>query len=242
MRVRAPAAVTRMFGASAPARRWLEAGKTKVHYNGVAVGTVSAIRLSDDHQRVVTTVEMSPGTEDFLVEDTQFWVVTPRVSGANITGLGTLISGAYIGMEIGGCRKRVREFQGLDTPPVVESKVPGRSFALEAFGVAEHDRDRRSLRHDLRRRHPEDGGGQREREAAIERVFGVLPELVIAARASGGASGIDLRQSLQEVAVRADDEPIVGERVVVHGGSRVLASQYAGTTSCHSTPTERSGA
>ena len=44
---------------------------------------------------------MAPKTEEFLVEDTQFWVVRPRISGANVTGLGTLISGAYIGMEIG---------------------------------------------------------------------------------------------------------------------------------------------
>ena len=79
----------------------LEAGKTKIHYNGVDVGTVTTIRLSDDHQRVIATAQMAPKTEDFLVDDTQFWVVRPRISGANVTGLGTLISGAYIGMEIG---------------------------------------------------------------------------------------------------------------------------------------------
>ena len=79
----------------------LEAGKTKIHYNGVDVGTITAIRLSDDHHRVIATAQMAPHTEDFLVEDTQFWVVKPRISGANISGLGTLISGSYIGMEIG---------------------------------------------------------------------------------------------------------------------------------------------
>ena len=49
---------------------------------------------------------MTPKTEDFLVKDTQFWVVRPRISGANVTGLGTLISGAYIGLEIGARRSR----------------------------------------------------------------------------------------------------------------------------------------
>src|SRR6266576_1930103 len=59
----------------------LEAGKTKIHYNGVDVGTLTAIRLSDDHQRVIATAQMAPKTESFLVDDTKFWVVTPRIAG-----------------------------------------------------------------------------------------------------------------------------------------------------------------
>src|SRR5580658_1223526 len=45
----------------------LEAGKTKVHYNGVDIGTVSTIELSPDHQRVILTAQMAPKTETFLV-------------------------------------------------------------------------------------------------------------------------------------------------------------------------------
>src|SRR5882762_6335746 len=71
----------------------LEAGKTKIHYNGVDVGTLTTIRLSDDHQHVITTAQMAPKTEGLLAADTKFWVVRPRISGANISGLGTLISG-----------------------------------------------------------------------------------------------------------------------------------------------------
>src|SRR5947209_7622114 len=63
----------------------LEAGKTKIHYNGVDVGTISAIRLSDDHRSVIASAQMEPHTEDFLVDDTHFWVVKPRISGANIS-------------------------------------------------------------------------------------------------------------------------------------------------------------
>ena len=109
----------------------LEAGKTKVHYNGVEVGTMTAIRLSDDHQRVISTVQMATKTEDFLVEDTRFWVVRPRISGANVTGLGTLISGAYIGMEIGSSRAHKRDFVALTAAPVVTGNVPGRYFVLK---------------------------------------------------------------------------------------------------------------
>ncbi len=110
----------------------LEAGKTKVHYNGVDIGTVTAIRLSQDHQRVIITIQMAPRTEAFLVEDTRFWVVRPRISGANVTGLGTLISGAYIGMEIGSSKQGRRHFEGLETQPVITGGEAGRFFVLKA--------------------------------------------------------------------------------------------------------------
>jgi paraquat-inducible protein B len=109
----------------------LEAGKTKIRYNGVDVGTVTEIRLSDDHRRVVTTAQMAPDTEGFLAKDTKFWVVRPRISGANVTGLGTLISGAYIGLEIGTASEHARGFVALETPPVVTGQVPGRIFVLK---------------------------------------------------------------------------------------------------------------
>lgn len=110
----------------------LDAGKTKVHYNGVDIGTLTTIRLSKDHQRAIATLEMAPKTESFLVEDTNFWVVSPRISGANVSGLGTLISGAYIGMEIGSSHKTRRDFVALETPPVVTSEVAGRFFMLKS--------------------------------------------------------------------------------------------------------------
>src|SRR5579863_7655981 len=109
----------------------LEAGKTKIHYNGVDIGTVTTIELSKDHQRVIMTAQMAPKTESFLVADTKFWVVRPRISGANVTGLGTLISGAYIGVEIGTSNEDRRDFVTLETPPVITGDIPGRFFVLK---------------------------------------------------------------------------------------------------------------
>jgi paraquat-inducible protein B len=109
----------------------LEAGKTKIHYNGVDIGTVTAIRLSEDHLRAITTAQMAPKTQGFLVEDTKFWVVRPRISGANVTGLGTLISGAYIGMEIGSSKESKSDFVALETPPVITGEISGRFFTLK---------------------------------------------------------------------------------------------------------------
>jgi paraquat-inducible protein B len=117
----------------------LDAGKTKIRYNGVEIGTVTAIRLSDDHQHVITTAQMAPATEGFLAADTKFWVVRPRISGANVTGLGTLISGAYIGLEIGQSKEHVHDFVALETQPVVTGELPGRLFVLKTASLGSLD-------------------------------------------------------------------------------------------------------
>ena len=117
----------------------LEAGKTKIRYNGVDIGGITMIRLSDDRQGVIATAQMAPKTEEFLVEDTKVWVVRPRISGATVSGLGTLISGAYIGMEIGHSRKKQRDFVALAAPPVVTGDVPGRFFVLETPNLGSLD-------------------------------------------------------------------------------------------------------
>ncbi len=117
----------------------LEAGKTKIHYNGVDIGTVKTIELSEDHRHAILTAQMAPKTEAFLVADTKFWVVRPRISGANITGLGTLISGAYIGVEIGSSKEERRDFVALETPPVITGETPGRFFVLKTSDLGSID-------------------------------------------------------------------------------------------------------
>ena len=108
----------------------LEAGKTKIRYQGLDVGTITDIRLSPDHQSVVATAKMNPGTENFFVEDTTFWVVSAQISGANISGLTTLISGAYVGMEIGKSLVHTRKFIALDEQPMEAGGVQGHFYTL----------------------------------------------------------------------------------------------------------------
>src|SRR5258705_956625 len=79
----------------------LEANKTKIEYDGLEIGKLTSIKLADDHKHVIATAAMHPKTKDFLVKDLKFWVVKARMSGLNITGLGTLISGNYIGVQLG---------------------------------------------------------------------------------------------------------------------------------------------
>jgi len=108
----------------------LEAGKTRIKYKSVDVGVVESIELTRDRSTVVVQARLEKYAEDYLVEDSRFWVVRARITGANVQGLGTLLSGAYIGMDVGRSTQGTRIFTGLEEPPIVTTDVPGRHFVL----------------------------------------------------------------------------------------------------------------
>lgn len=117
----------------------LEAGRTEVRYKEVAVGRVTRVRLSQDRQRVLVDVRLDKAAAGIAVQDTRFWVVRPRVSTGGISGLGTLLSGAYIGVDAGVSSERLRHFVGLDAEPFVLRSEGGRSFVLQAADLGSLD-------------------------------------------------------------------------------------------------------
>lgn len=110
----------------------LEAGKTKIKFKDVEIGKVESIVLSEDAARVMVTAKMVKGSEPFLTDQTKFWVVRPRISGGSVSGLSTVLSGAYIGIDGSRQGTPARHFTGLEIPPVVTLGQPGRHFVLRA--------------------------------------------------------------------------------------------------------------
>lgn len=110
----------------------IEAGKTKIKYKSVDVGIVESIELSRDRSKVLIHARMEKYAAGYLVEDSRFWVVRPRIVGANVQGLDTLLSGSFIGMEVGTSPTERREFTGLAEQPVVTADDPGRHFILKS--------------------------------------------------------------------------------------------------------------
>lgn len=117
----------------------LEAGKTKVKYKDVEVGLVKNITISEDITQVIATVELRKEVTPYLVEDTKFWVVRPRISGGGISGLGTLMGGSYIGVDVGRSKQPQRAFTGLEVAPVVAMDVPGSRFQLHSTDIGSLD-------------------------------------------------------------------------------------------------------
>jgi paraquat-inducible protein B len=110
----------------------LEAGKTFIKYKDVNIGQVTAVKLSSDHSKVEVTAKIDKSATDLMVEGAKFWVVEPRVTLSGISGLGTLLSGNYIGFEVGKSNKQQRKFTGTEVPPIISSGQPGRQFVLKA--------------------------------------------------------------------------------------------------------------
>jgi paraquat-inducible protein B len=110
----------------------VEAGKTRIKYKDVDVGKVRSIQLSEDLTHVTVTADMVPEVSDYLTGSTRFWIVRARVTASQISGLGTLFSGVYIGIDPGKEGQPARHFEGLESPPVVTMDMPGRHFNLRA--------------------------------------------------------------------------------------------------------------
>ncbi|MEX2206304.1 MAG: MlaD family protein [Myxococcota bacterium] len=110
----------------------LQAGKTQVKYKDVEIGLVESVELTSDLTGVVVTARMVAGARDYLREKARFWIVKPRIAGGQVSGLGTLLSGAYIGMDPVLEGKRATKFTGLEVPPIVTLQAEGKYFVLRS--------------------------------------------------------------------------------------------------------------
>jgi paraquat-inducible protein B len=110
----------------------LEPGKTKVKYKDVDIGLVRSISLSRDLSKVLVTIEMSKGASRFTSADSRFWVVRPRIGASGVSGLGTLLSGAYIGVDAGKSEDTSKEFTGLEKPAQVAGDEKGSKYTLHS--------------------------------------------------------------------------------------------------------------
>ena len=110
----------------------LEAGKTKVKYKDVEVGMVESVELAPDLKGIICHARMVPGADAWLHDKTQFWVVKPRISGGQVSGLETLLAGAYIGMDPVLEGKKTRDFAGLEVAPIVTMTEAGRYYVLRS--------------------------------------------------------------------------------------------------------------
>jgi paraquat-inducible protein B len=109
----------------------LEADTTRVKYKEVDVGLVEEVELSDDLSHIIVTARIDRSLEDHITEGTRFWIVRPRVGASGVSGLGTLLSGAFIEMDPGDGAP-ADSFVGLEEPPPISSDVPGSKYVLKA--------------------------------------------------------------------------------------------------------------
>lgn len=110
----------------------LVAGKTKVKARSVDVGIVEEVRLSEDFQKVLVQARLDKEAAPLLTEDAVLWVVKPRVGASGISGVGTLLSGAFIELEPGLGEPGRKNFSGLNRIPSTPKSTPGTWVTLQS--------------------------------------------------------------------------------------------------------------
>lgn len=148
-----------LVGASLVVRNWVLTGpritisfdsadglvvdQTKLRYREVNVGTISDIQVAPDRRRVIVTAQLERDGSEFITQkDARFWVVRPRLGLSGVSGLGTLLSGVYIGVDAPQSLEKsesVFDFTGLESPPEVISGRPGKRFVLTAPALGSLD-------------------------------------------------------------------------------------------------------
>ena len=115
----------------------LEAGKTAIRYRDVQVGLIQKITVAESRDHVVVEMTIDRESQDMISAKTLFWVVRPRATLQGISGLGTLLSGAYVAIEPGDSPSgdKTREFEGLEAPPLLDRGSPGARYVLKADAI-----------------------------------------------------------------------------------------------------------
>ncbi|MFC3123108.1 intermembrane transport protein PqiB [Agaribacter flavus] len=112
----------------------LESGKTVLKSRNVEIGRVKRVGFNHDKAHILVDIEVQKDMAAFIVEDSQFWVVRPRIGARGITGISTLLSGAYIEVSPGKSTVEQYEFVGLENPPVTPSNADGIHLRLVSQG------------------------------------------------------------------------------------------------------------
>jgi paraquat-inducible protein B len=111
----------------------IAAGQTQVRYKGVSLGTVRSLTVDPKTRLVEVRVRMTRESAEYMTDHARFWMVRPRLASGDISGVETIIAGAYIQCDPGpqGKDGSKEHYQGLETPPTDRYDEPGTTYTLK---------------------------------------------------------------------------------------------------------------
>lgn len=110
----------------------IEVNKTPIKVRDLEIGQVKKITLKPDLEGVLVTARIDANAAHLLTENTDFWVVAPRISFSEVSGLNTLLSGSYIAMSADDTGVEQLHFTALERPPVTPPGTPGLHVILRS--------------------------------------------------------------------------------------------------------------
>lgn len=108
----------------------IEKGKTHIKTKNVVVGKIVDIQLIKHTRKIKISARINRDYADLLRKDSRFWVIKPRIGNQGISGLDTLLSGAYIELSPGKSDEQIVDFIGLESPPITPLGTPGLHITL----------------------------------------------------------------------------------------------------------------
>ncbi|MGB4709340.1 MAG: MlaD family protein [Fuerstiella sp.] len=104
-----------------------------VRFRGIDVGRVTSVALNDDLSGIAVNVMLNPGGGALDREGTRFWIVRPRLSLTEVSGLDTAVGAKYIGVSPGESAGPIRRvFDGLAAAPPDELDYGGLEVVLRS--------------------------------------------------------------------------------------------------------------
>jgi len=115
-----------------PSATGIEINKTPIKVRDLDIGQVKKITLKPDLNGVLVTARIDASAAHLLNEHAEFWVVAPRISFSEVSGLNTLLSGSYIAMSAKDEGVEQLQFVALERPPVTPTGTPGLHVMLKS--------------------------------------------------------------------------------------------------------------
>jgi paraquat-inducible protein B len=95
----------------------LQEKNTTIKYRGAIIGEVRSLELTKDQQWIKVTARLTGSASKIAKQGSIFWIVQPELSVGNVSGLGTIVSGEYIGVKPGN-GPATNTFIGAEKEPI----------------------------------------------------------------------------------------------------------------------------
>ncbi len=108
-------------------------GETLVRYRDFVIGIVEGTELSDDLRSVIAEVRLDKESGQWVDANARFWLVRAQVGPQGVSGLDTIVGGAYIEADLDAKKGAPQtRFVALSVPPLTPLGTPGLRVLLRA--------------------------------------------------------------------------------------------------------------